>query len=281
MREKVQTLVLEIETALEKINSEQTDPLQLAKDSKNVLLIGFERLRLLVIKNEFACKDDEIYFFKTIKPSIMGKLFFFREYEDIELKKPLGTEAMVQEFYEKQLCRINDFFDENRSFYKYIRTKSTDRDDAFFVLYKFENALASDSGNCGFNIDPRFSSSHDELMARILCNELLIAHLKDAIRNCNDTALSLDLKMRLKPVLKWTGSKVSMVELIYGMHECGAINNGNGDLKSIVSTFEHMFGLNLHDYARIFFDIRSRKMEPLKFFKVMEEALAKRLQEED
>ena len=59
--------------------------------------------------------------------------------------------------------------------------------------------------------------------------------------------------------LRWSDSKVALVELIYALNAAGSINNGKSELKQIVQLFEKMFAIELGNYARVFAEIRTRK----------------------
>lgn len=59
---------------------------------------------------------------------------------------------------------------------------------------------------------------------------------------------NLPLKTKNNPDLKWTGSKdnkTEFVQLIYGLHEAGFINNGKGEITNIVKSLAEVFDLNL------------------------------------
>jgi hypothetical protein len=59
--------------------------------------------------------------------------------------------------------------------------------------------------------------------------------------------------------LKWTYSKVGLVELIYSLRELGAFNDGKADLKTIKECFEYMFNVDLGNITSSFQEILERK----------------------
>ena len=59
--------------------------------------------------------------------------------------------------------------------------------------------------------------------------------------------------------LKWTFSKIGLIELIYALRELGVFNNGKAELKSIVQCFEQMFSIDLGNISSSFQEILERK----------------------
>lgn len=66
-------------------------------------------------------------------------------------------------------------------------------------------------------------------------------------------------KLLDRPIMKWTGQKVQLVELIYALKVAGVFNNGQAELKEMASNFEKLFGIEVGDIYRIFQEIRLRK----------------------
>ena len=79
----------------------------------------------------------------------------------------------------------------------------------------------------------------------------------------------------------WTGSKVSLTELLYALHSEGVFNNGAVDLKNIAEYFEDIFDIDLGQYRRTFLEIRVRKSERTKFINSLKENLTKRMDNSD
>jgi hypothetical protein len=59
--------------------------------------------------------------------------------------------------------------------------------------------------------------------------------------------------------LKWTASKASLIELLYALQTSGSFNNGSIDLKSLATSLENLFDIDLGNYYRVFQEIRIRK----------------------
>ncbi|HEY0092503.1 MAG TPA: RteC domain-containing protein, partial [Flavobacterium sp.] len=78
--------------------------------------------------------------------------------------------------------------------------------------------------------------------------------------------------------LKWTGSKVGIVELVYALHTQEVFNNGACDLKDIMAFFSKSFDIDLAQFHRTFFEISARKSERTKFLSSLKDSLVKRME---
>lgn len=61
----------------------------------------FEELREFTHQYTFQDANDEISFFKDIKPSILSKLIYFSDIYLLELRKPNGSKEVFKEHYKK------------------------------------------------------------------------------------------------------------------------------------------------------------------------------------
>ena len=59
-----------------------------------------------------------------------------------------------------------------------------------------------------------------------------------------------------KTKLKWAGTHIEFVELVYALHEAGSF--GNTPLKSLFSLVGQMFGCEITNYYRMFWNIKNR-----------------------
>ncbi len=48
---------------------------------------------------------------------------------------------------------------------------------------------------------------------------------------------------------RWTGAKVAAIELGYAIYAAGVLNNGNADIKEIMTYIEASFKVDLGDYV--------------------------------
>ena len=83
----------------------------------------FEELREFIHQYTFQDANEEILFFKDIKPFILSKLIYFNDIYLLELRKPNGSKEVLKEYYKKKQTAITEFCNANLDFYQYYRSK--------------------------------------------------------------------------------------------------------------------------------------------------------------
>ena len=224
--------------------------------------------------------QDEIAFFKVMKPEVLGLLLYFNKIHNIELKRPIGSNETQSEYYDKELKSLTCFFERNLDFHQYYRANSTYLDEYYFVRGKANHQLCVDSTQ--YILDPQFSTGYDYKVAKIICNEMLRIYLNKKKHSLGKYEIIKKSKELLSQTnLKWTGSKAAAVEMGYGIHESGVINNGNVDIKEIMNFLEVSFDVDLGDYYRTYVAIKSRKKNRTPFLNKLIENLIRRMERDD
>ena len=181
----------------------------------------------------FPSKEDEILFFKTQKPEILARLLFFYKIYRIEAQCPNGSDEVVRNYINRELDNLTYFFNRNLDFYQYYRSGSTVYDEYYFVRGKADLRLCTDSAQ--FDKDPNFSTGYDYKVAKIIANEMLRIYLNKRLQKlANDNQIEDNLQRCLKYPLRFTGKKVSLIELGYSLVSSGDINNGNVEIKEMM-----------------------------------------------
>lgn len=234
-------------------------------------IIVFLRDKLTGLKTDmqsipFSNNAEEIAFFKDHKPMLLGRLIYFHEILRIESQRPLGEDTL-DEYYEKQQEEQKMFFDRHVSFFQYYRSGATYMDKFYFLRGRQEEGFHVDV--CHLDEDSAFSTGYDRLVARIMAMEMLYAFLTERRRLClqrtDDCTMGL---LNVKSGLKWTGSLVELVELVYGLQEMGCINDGCSDIKELTAYFGRLFGLEVKDSHcyNAYSDMKRRKSESRTYF---------------
>lgn len=268
-----------LESELEIINLEIDDTLTKNEKSIQICLTIIDDIKTHFKTLNLKNKEEEIYFFKVIKPKFSSKLIYHLKVYNIETYKPNGSNKIKRKYYESELKKIKSFFDNNLQFYRYYRTNNTYLDDKYFLRKKRDFKLKLDEHF--FEYDDSFSTTHDFKIAQILANDLLQIHLEDRLTQLTIKEISVTSEIVSPSKFKWSASKIALIELIYALHSSNAINNGSSDLKEIADLFQDTFQINLGDYYRKFLEIRMRKTGRTKFLDSLKELLIKRMNEAD
>lgn len=274
LSEKIQAELLNIDVERCDISIEES--VKMVKFFENCL----SELRdyFLILKS--ISVQDEIVFFKEMKPEVLGLLLYFNKIHNIELKRPIGSNETQSEYYDKELKSLTYFFERNLDFHQYYRANSTYLDECYFVRGKLNHQLCVDSAQ--YILDPQFSTGYDYKVAKIICNEMLRIYLNKKKHSLGKYEIIKKNKELLSQTnLKWTGSKADATELGYSIRDSGVINYGNVDIKEIMNFLEVSFDIDLGDYYRTYVALKSRKKDRTPFLNKLIESLIRRMERDD
>ena len=279
MNNKINILLSNLNEQLNFIDLEIDNEIKRCEKAIEISITSKEKLRALIQKSNFKSEEEEIQFFKEIKPQFTSKIIFYNTIFNIEMKKPNGGTRVLKKYYNNELIKLKAFFDNELEFYKYYRTGNIYLDYKYFLRGRFDIKLSVNSYY--FETDKTFSTSHDYKVAKILANDLIQLYLENKLIMIDNKDNSE--KSQRKPNIKmtWTGSKVALIELMYALHTEGVFNNGAADLKDIAEYFEYIFEIDLGQYRRAFLEIRARKTDKTKFITALNEVLLKRMENSD
>lgn len=227
----------------------------IATDTGEVITLGkalaamreiLTELKAFAIQYEFNNVQEEVRFFKEVKPVLLSQYLYCKKKFRIVLVDSFRDNKSRLAHYLETLRNLQQFAEKNKAFYEYCMSGSTDRDTHYFTRHS--------AWNVPIGADEKFSTVYDVKLARILAHELFKDYLLRAIRK-----LERNTTDSSQNPLQWTTQKVALVELIYALHAAGVFNYGKTDIKQIVACFEEMFSIDLGNYARVFYEIKLRK----------------------
>ncbi len=232
-----------------------------------------QELKKDVLLNDFVNEKEEIEFFKTVKPYVLGRLLFYSYVFHIESSCPIGNVMVLKSYYEKELRKIHKINSKHYSpgsFYQYVRAKRDDKDQLFFtrgnkdVIYSAKTFI--------FEVDFMFTTLYDRLLALMISEEMLSHYI------CNKTE-TIGYTSKSFKSLQWIGSKNSLVELIYALHTSQSISKAN--IRQIATVFEIIFDIRLGDMHHAFHRMKSRTNSRTLFLDQLKVTLENHIQENE
>lgn len=228
--------------------------------------------------HKFLHKSEEITFFKQWKPRFVSLLIYYLNIYNIEINKPNGPSEDIRNYLRFELGKLKRYFDENIDFYRYYRAGSTHLDTLYFTRGELDISLNLES--YVYESDPNFCTSHDFKVSKLLAHELLQQHLENELAKLENESFSNTNTSPPGNTLTWTGSKVALTELLYGLYSSGVFNHGNADIKTIATHFEKTFNIDLGKFYRIYTELRMRQ-DQTKFLDDMKNSLVRKMEEDD
>lgn len=262
-----------LETAINELEIEADCSIQRMEAVIHLILECLSEVKEHVLKRGFKNIEEEIRFFKYQKPVILSKLIYYNAIYKIETKKPYGAKP-IRKYLNKELKKLKRFFDNNLDFYKYYRSNNSLLDEKYFVRGRHDIKLWLDTYY--FQSDQSFSTSHDYKVAKIIANDLIQVYIEDQLYHKFKKN-----KSKAQKKLKWTGSKVALIELIYALYYQNVFDNGNNDIREVAQYFESAFGIDLGNFYQTYLELRNRKMNRTKFLDALREELIRRMDEQD
>ena len=231
------------------------------------------KVKEYISANEFDSKEQEILFFKSIKPLITSNHIFYLKLYAIHSKMPIGSTDLIRSYLKTELDKIDNFYQNIREFCRYYTSGSTHNDELFFLRGSFKFKL--DLDQYYIDVDRSFSTSHGFKVGRILAHKNIKLYIENLLVNIDSPPVESD---SVFGQLQWSGSKTDMVELIYALHESGIIK---ADIATIAQHFQTNFSVDLGDFYKTWTEIRARKKDKTKLLSKLIVDLNRRIDDYD
>ena len=268
-------------TIYEKIDVDNWNiSIEVVLDVVELLYRSLEDMRTYIVNHPFSNKEEEIYFFKHIKPEVLSRLLYFTEIYNTEMRKPHGSIEVLKKYYNDRLDELTSYFESNLDFYQYYRSKATHLDSHYFVRGHIDFKLCP---NCvPYDRDPEFSTCYDHKAAQILANDMLCIYLNKKLHGVDKQVIIAKSRSFLpEHPFRWTATKIAAVELGYAIYAAGILNNGQADIKEIMTFMEASFQIDLGDYYRTYITMKDRKKDRTSFLNSLIKSLLKKMDEDD
>lgn len=280
--EFVKELYKQLKLELDQIAIEASDEIQQAKLSYKAAETSMLRLKKMISAYKFQNVEEEIFFFKELKPQFYSKLIYYVRVFEIRSQTPIGSQRSKEKYFNKHLTGIKRFTRDNISFYRYFRSGATHLDRMYFTREKSDITIGFDLNHC--DCDESFCSSHDFTIANLQANEQLIEYLQSKLARLAQNERSKSPAFE-EIGLSWSDTKAAIIELLYGLQTMGVFYNTKtstkADISQVARFFESALNIDLGNYYRTFQEIRIRKKGRTAFIDRLREQLIQRMNESD
>ena len=161
---------------------------QLLKEKIKLSKCFLQKVRLHLRNNEFESIEDEIHFFKFIKPQLCGELLFYNIRLAYLVETPYSTICRKIAFIKSKLKKLESKKKKNIAFYIYYKHTETAFDDKYFVRNNGQlNLSFSEESLCS---DPEFTTSHDMLASEVITYDLLTQFYREGLEKLKNKNIS-------------------------------------------------------------------------------------------
>ena len=268
----------EVEQKIHQIESGEKDILLRVTAASDMLEGVFGQLKEFISNYTFADEQEEIRFFKEIKPGIFCHLLYYRKVYNIEMNRPMGSEQEQVRYLDYELELLHRYNSRRLDFYRYYRSGATHLDREYFL--RGNRNYATQYLDCFyFERDPVFSTVGDFRVARILANDMLRRYIRDELEKIrlNQYLLNQTPEIRLDTP-RWTAKKIGLIVLLHAVAAAGCVDNGEIPVSRLAACLEQTFDIKLGNVSRALNDIRFHS-NPGAFLDELKEALLRKLEE--
>lgn len=282
MSETLKTVFSKLEIELAELRKRIVDDFDFSTEAMKLteeyLSIIEEKLKT----HAFTSKDDEVNYFKNYFPKIFKLYYFHKSIAMIEKEKYLVcfTESNQIEFYSKCIQRMHNIYDDELLLLNESKALSNKNKKRLFLRKNYR--WRRNNLECALNENYITNSISIAIGKRESITEV-IQYLENKIRIISSTNDDANLNSNFKEMkqfnLRWTASKVLLMEMIYAIYLSKSINDGKVELQELVSAFEEFFNIDLHNHNNIIQNIKARKSNKTKFIDMLKEGLNNKLKD--
>ena len=253
-------------------------PVNRLSASLNCVSIALDQLKAYVEGHGFESEAAEIEFFKVHKPRFYCWKIYLVEQYGILTNLPRGTSQMQRQYYLDELALLERANNQHRQVYQYYTDHEIYRDAEYFLRANYVSYLPGQDYHQPL---AGFSTNQDYIFARFRANCMLQDFLiKKVTRLENAAAEELAGRVLTRCKRRWTGDKINLIEIAYGIYFTGQMNDGKADIKEIIAWLETSLNIDLSQAYRMFLDIRRRKTTSYtKFLESMCASIAQHIEE--
>lgn len=273
MLEYIANLKKEVDAKIEQIEISEDNILKKSLAGSQVLAKAFNQLKVFILTYSFKNEEEEILFFKDIKPKFCYRLIYYRKIFNIEMNRPLAGIDAQKEYLNKELNSINEYTTKRLDFIRYYRSGSTHLDSLYFLRGKMYTEQYLETFY--YELDPNFSTNCDFKVAKILANDVLSVYLMQELELLNSGTSKLSPFSFPLIKLTWKGTKTELMEQLYSWDSFNTF--GDVPLTQLSDYIQNVFNIQLdNNLSRAFSDMKIRTV-PTPFLDKLKNALLHRM----
>jgi hypothetical protein len=273
MEQFTSCLKKEVDAKIEQIECSESSMIKKALEASRFLAEAFDRLKTFILSYDFTDEDEEIRFFKEIKPKLCCRLIYYRKVYNIEMDRPVGIDK-EREYLTEVLNAINRYNAKRLDFIRYYRSCASHFDSLFFLREKRDTEQYLETFY--YELDPLFSTNCDFKVAKTLANDMLSTYLMQEIVLLDSNNLKAFPASFPEVKLTWRGTKTELMEQLYSWDSGNLF--GDVPLTQLSDYIQNVFNIKLdNNLSRAFSDMKIRTT-PTPFLDKLKDTLLRRME---
>lgn len=230
-------------------------------------------------KHPFKDTQEQIDFFKYVKPSIYQWQIYHTELYTVETGFPLGDTEKQIAYLSQELRYTERFFQQYAFFYQYFKLDANELDNLYFIRgEEIQSVLITNMPD----VNSGFSTSGDYLFSKFMAFEKLRNWLIEKMLYLKGNPAN-PLQLISEPDdLKWTGDTINLAEIGIGIYQTKQMNNGTATLAQIFRWLEEKLQVKIGVPSKRLSELRRRKrLSRTQYLDEMKENIIHKLDKED
>lgn len=272
-------LLKQLEAELEEISFQNLSPIKRLTAALKPIRQALKKLKSYLDDHPFSSAEQEISFFKYVKPDFYQWQIYFNELYTIEENIPFADAEAQRLHFENELIYVQRFFREYNFQYQYYKRDASELDSLYFIR-------GADNGSVLMpnvpELDSSFSTNSDYLFSKIKAFEMLREWLSERINHLKKNPLVSYQSSSDTDELRWTGDSINLAELAFGIHRTGQLNNGTATVGAIFRWLEDKLQISIGIPSKRLSEIRRRTtISRTRYLDEMIEMVIQKLDKED
>ena len=223
----------------------------------------------------FGTPDEQIFYFKHVKPHIGGISKFLNCKLNYLQDGLWFTDECREIFLKNKLAKIKDFKKEHKDLYNYLKFEKTSLDELYFLLANNKDLAHIPKEELYESVQYGMNTYYSSLVSKMKYYKLKEAYFKEELTRITNIKNGVENKNEENnsPKLIWTGSKRDIIELLKALDATNSINNGDDTFQTLVDSFGNLLNIDLKNHYKIFSEMRNRGGEQLPYLEKLKVCL--------
>lgn len=272
IREIFKTILEKVDLRKKELLSNALEIRHIANDMTNYISSLIPEVRKEICGHKFVSSEEEIIFFKEIKPSLIKELYYFTEIYNIEMLNERNSISSEVEYYQEVVDTNKISFTKKSSQCVYFELNRTDLDIIYFTRNQTNNLYHTDSFSS--YLDPDFNTFQDLNYSKHLARKEISIYLKARLFYLKKISLYESTNLRPHGNMLWSGKKIKLIQLVYCIAISECVNDGKISNEELIEFFEISFNISLSNYNVSLNQLRNAKKDKFPFIKeLLEKAI--------
>lgn len=265
-----------MQEALHLLNYESCTELQKIRQSITIINAHLRKLNEFISIYEFATKEEEIRYFKQVRPMFSKEIFYYTALLEIEADRPVADPQTIIEYYRGHITQFNLRLQKFHFLYRYHLLGEDYMDGSLFTRNP-ENNIPTMYLN-GSDLDNRVSNVYSSKLSELQATEELVAHLNCNIEAMEKGSTAGNTNKDKSPGVFWKGTKAQFYELVYALVNSGSIT---GNIKEAMEWLGHCLNIAPSNYYGYHQSMRIRKKSRTPFLDLLKKFFLKYMDDND